>query len=140
MKFLPALFYLFLSVPITSVIAQEPQTIRIKKESNLAKAVLDNTQHKLIVVDRFGNPKENRIVSYKLYVKTNRETKEFQGFSNSLTPEMVSFLNKQKDASKIFFTEISAKEDDAHLVKLPDVIERWFPDCNNCEPVKKRRR
>jgi hypothetical protein len=120
--------------------SQEPQTIKIKKESNLSKAVLDNTESKLMAVDRFGNPRENKIVTYKLYVKGKRDTKEFQGYSNNLTPEMVTFLNKQSSAVKIFFTEISAEDDNGHLVKLPDVIEVWFPDCKNCEPGNKKRR
>lgn len=120
------------------MISQEPQTIKIKKESNLAKVVLDNTEDRLIVVDRFGNPRDNRIVSYKLYVKTKKETKEFQGFSNRLTGEMVTYLNKQTKATKIFFTEISAKDDNEHLVQLPDCIDTWFPDCKNCDPIKRK--
>lgn len=120
------------------MISQEPQTIKIKKESNLAKVVLDNTEDRLIVVDRFGNPRDNRIVSYKLYVKTKKETKEFQGFSNRLTGEMVTYLNKQTKATKIFFTEISAKDDNEHLVQLPDCIETWFPDCKNCDPINRK--
>jgi len=138
--FLP-LFFCFLSCGIvTSVMAQEPQTIRVKKESNLTKAVFDNTELKLIIVDRFGNPRENRIAFYKLYVKGKRETKEFSGYGNSLSPEMVNYLKKQSSASKIFFTEISAKDDDEHLVSLPDVIEVWFPDCENCKDGKGRRK
>ena len=113
--------------------AQEPQTIRVRRESDLSKAVFDNTELKLIVVDRFGNPRENRIASYKLYVKGKRDTKEFQGYGNNLSPEMINYLNKLGNASKIFFTEISAKDDNEHLVKLPDVIEVWFPDCANCK-------
>lgn len=121
-------------------VAQEPQTIRVKKESNLTKAVFDNTELKLIVVDRFGNPKENMVTSYKLYVKGKRDTKEFSGYSNRLTSEMVSYLNKLSSASKIFFTEISVKDDEEHLVKLPDVIEVWFPECENCRDGKNKRR
>jgi hypothetical protein len=113
-------------------LSQEPQTIKFKKESNLSKAVFDNTEHKLTVLDRFGNPRENKIVGYKLYVKTKKDTREFPGFDNSLTPEMIKFLNKQKTASKLFFTEIVVKDDDEHLQKLPDVIETWFPNCGNC--------
>jgi hypothetical protein len=119
---------------------QEPETIRIKKESRLVKAVFDNTEHRLMAVDRFGNPRENKIVSYKLYVKTRRETKEFTGYSNKLNDEMVNYLNKQGSATKIFFTEVSAEDDDGHLVKLPDVIETWFPDCRNCDKPAKRKR
>jgi hypothetical protein len=117
---------------------EEPATIRVKKESNLAKAILDNSELRLMVIDRFGNPKDNEIIGYKLYVKTKRETKEFPGFSNRLTPEIVNYLNKQKSAVKIFFTGITAKDDNGHVVKLPDVIDTWFPDCLNCD--KKIRR
>jgi hypothetical protein len=117
----------------------EPATIRFKKESNLAKAVLDNVNATLMVVDRFGNPQENKIVSYKLYVKARKETKEFTGYGNELTPEMVRYLNKLPSAAKIFFTEIQVRTDDEHLEKLPDIIETWFPDCRNCDSSKKRR-
>jgi hypothetical protein len=123
-----------------SYMAQEPQTIRVKKESDLTKAVFDNTELKLIVVDRFGNPRENRIASYKLYVKGKHDTKEFSGYSNKLSPDMIAYLEKLSSASKIFFTEISAKDDEEHLVKLPDVIEVWFPDCVNCKSGKNQRR
>jgi len=119
--------------------AQEPATIKVRKESNLSKAEFDNTERKLMVVDRFGNLKENKIASYKLYVKTKRETKEFEGYGNSLSVEMIKYLNKQSSATKIFFTEISAVDDDGHLVKLPDVINTWFPDCSNCGKGDKRR-
>lgn len=117
--------------------AQQPQTIKIRKETNLVKVVFDNTDPRLFVVDRFGNPRENKVLSYKLYVKTKRETREFQGHSNRLNSEMLNYLKKQKVATKIFFTEISAEDDDGHLVKLPDAIDTWFPDCTNCD---KRRR
>jgi len=135
MNFFRFYFFLFFCFAYSlTTTAQEPKTIKIKKESNLSKAVLDNTENKLVVMDRFGNPRENRIVSYKLYVKSKKETKEFQGYSNNLTPEMVNYLNKLSSASKIFFTEINAMDENEHLVKLPDVIETWFPDCKNCEP------
>lgn len=121
---------------------QEPRTIRVKKESDLSKAVFDNTELRLMVVDRFGNPRDNKIVSYKLYVKTNKETKEFSGYNNRLNGEMISYLNKQTKACKIFFTGVTATDDNEHPVPLPDVIETWFPDCGNCdkERSKSRRR
>jgi hypothetical protein len=117
-----------------AVKAQEPGTIKFKKESNLLKVVFDNTDPKLFVVDRFGNPRENRILSYKLYVKTKKETKEFEGFSNALSGEMINYLNKLKSATKLFFTEIIVEDEAGHPLKLPDVIDTWFPDCKNCEP------
>ncbi|MBX3163761.1 MAG: hypothetical protein KF900_04725 [Bacteroidetes bacterium] len=118
----------------TSVFSQEHKTFKVRKESNLSKAVFDNTEMQLMVIDRFGNPKDNNIVSYKLYVKGKRDTKEFQGFSNRLTPDMVAHLNKLKYSAKLFFTQISVKDDDEHLISLPDVIEQWFPNCTNKKP------
>jgi hypothetical protein len=132
-------FLLFLSAFLSRA-QEDPQTIRIKRESNLSKAVFDNTEHKLIIVDRFGNPRENKVVSYKLWIKGKRGTEGFLGYSNNLNSEMLDYLKKQGKATKIFFTEVSVQDDDGHLVKLPDVIETWFPDCSNCEKSGKRRR
>jgi len=118
--------------------AQETQTIKVKKEQRLAKVVLDNSAYKLVVLDRYGNPTEARLLAFKLYVKLKKDVQVFEGRSNSLSPEMLQFLNSQGRATKVFFTEIEA-DDNGHLVKLPDLIETWFPPCNNCEPKKSRR-
>lgn len=113
--------------------AQEPNVIKIKKESNLVKAVFDNVDLRLMAVDRFGNPRDNQIVSYKLWIKGKGDAKGYQGFSNNLTSEMIKELNKLKKAAKIFFTEIQVKDESDHLQKLPDVIDTWFPNCKNCD-------
>jgi hypothetical protein len=135
------LLVLFAGLSMAQGLAQEePTTIRVKKESNLSKAVLDNTENRLFVVDRFGNPTKNEIIEYMLTVKSARDTRSFRGYSNSLTPEMVKYLNRQKSAVKIFFTSISAKDDNDHAVKLPDVIETWVPECGNCEGVSRQNR
>jgi hypothetical protein len=141
-SFLKPLFWLGCVFAIAPAVlsAQEPQTIRIKKESDLAKAVLDNTEFKLVVIDRFGNPRTNRILSYKLWVKNGKSTREFEGHSNSLSPEMLNYLNSQPSAVKIFFTEIMVEDDHETASRLPDVIETWFPDCKNCTPTKRKRR
>jgi hypothetical protein len=134
------LYLVFLLATFSLQAQNEPATIRIKKESNLAKAVLDNSALKLMVIDRYGNPRENQVLEYFLTVKGRRETKSFKGYSNSLTGEMINYLNRQKSAVKIFFTGITAKDDNGHPVKLPDVIETWFPDCGNCDKPARRRR
>lgn len=143
-RFRHLLFLLLLLVCCgPTVLAQEeeePQVIRVRRESNLAKAVFDNTEFRLMAIDRFGNPKENKIVSYKLWIKGRSGTTPFEGFNNALTGEMISALKKQTKATKIFFTDISVQDDNGHLVKLPDVVEAWFPDCNNCEKGTQRRR
>ena len=118
----------------------EPQTIRVKKQSDLAKVVFDNTQNKLMVVDRFGNVRENKVLSYKLYVKNGRSTQEFIGYGNNLSADMLNYLRNQSAAVKLFFTEIKVYDDAEHVLGLPDCIEVWFPDCVNCKPNKSKRR
>jgi hypothetical protein len=125
------LFVLLLLAGACRLAAQEePRTIRVRKESDLAKAQFDNTQMRLFVIDRFGNVRENEIVSYRLWVKSKKKTVGFAGVSNALSPEMIAFLNKQKEAVKIFFTEIVALDHGDQRVPLPDVIDVWFPDCH----------
>ena len=113
--------------------AQEPGVIKVKKESNLVKAIFDNVDLKLMAVDRFGNPRDNQITSYKLWIKGKGDAKMFVGYSNSLSPEIIKELNKLKKAAKIFFTEIQVKDDNEHLLNLPDVVDTWFPNCKNCD-------
>lgn len=132
-------FFAFQFINLNISAQQEPRTFKVKKESNLAKAVFDNVDLRLMVIDVYGNPKDNNIVGYKLYVKNKRETKVFDGFNNQLTTEMVSYLNKQTKAVKIFFTNVLVKDDNAHLINLPDVIDVWFPSCVNCKPDKRKK-
>lgn len=134
------MFFLLFCAASIGIAAQEPATIRIKKESDLQKAVFDNTEYRLFAVDRFGNPQENEILQYVLTVKTARDARNFQGYGNKLSPDMVKYLRQQKTAAKIFFTSISAKDDNGHAVKLPDIIDTWFPDCRNCGETGKHRR
>jgi hypothetical protein len=116
--------------------SQEPQTIKVKKEQDLVKAYFDNTEMRLTAIDRFGNPRENKIKSYKLWINA-KEVQGYSGFDNSLSSEMIKDLNKLKKTTKIYFTEIKVEDDDGHLQKLPDIYETWFPTCKNCEPSRK---
>lgn len=141
MKYYAYIIMAFLTAGSLHVMAQdEPQTIRVKKQSDLAKVVFDNTQNKLMVVDRFGNVRENKVLSYKLYVKNGRSTQEFIGYGNNLSAEMLNYLRNQSAAVKLFFTEIKVYDDAEHVLGLPDCIEVWFPDCVNCKPNKSKRR
>jgi len=119
---------------------QEPQTIKIKKESDLSNVVFDNTEDRLMVIDRFGNPRENKVLAYTLYVRNGRSTRDFQGLTNKLTPEMLNYLRSQSSAVKLFFTNIKVRDEHDAVLSLPDCIETWFPDCQNCAPTKMKKR
>ncbi len=138
MKILIFIVVFFLSCCGSSAFAQDPISIKVRKEQNLVKAYFDNTELRLSAVDKFGNPKANKILSFKLWLKGN--DKPFNGFDNDLSKEMINELNRVKKATKIFFTEIKVEDDEGHVVKLPDLIEVWFPQCTNCEVVKKKRK
>ncbi|HQQ93844.1 MAG TPA: hypothetical protein PLQ93_04780 [Bacteroidia bacterium] len=133
-------FLLILSlgfIPLLST-AQEVPSIKVRKTSNLAKVVLDNTEYRLVVFDRFGNPTEANILHYRLHIQGKRDTREFEGKSNVLSPEMIRYLKALSHSCKLYFTEISVEEEGGHVTVLPDAIEMWFPECKNCEPTKKR--
>ncbi len=118
---------------------QTPPTIKVKKTEDLVKAEFDNVNLKLVAVDRFGNPRETSVVSYVLWIKETPE-KPYTSKTFALTSEMLQALNTCKSSTKIFFTNIIAQETDGHQVKLPDVIDVWFPDCKNCSPKKMKKR
>ncbi|MDP2387919.1 MAG: hypothetical protein Q8M29_16215 [Bacteroidota bacterium] len=127
-------FFILASVVCFS---QEPATITVKKQSDLAKATYDNVEFKLIAMDRFGNIVDHSIKSFELhYVEKKKKLKVFKSYNETLTPEMLSEFKKLKEAKKIFFTKIMAEDEFGNLVRLPDVIEMQFPDCKIKQDLK----
>lgn len=119
-------------------LAQEPQIIRVKKELNLKKVVFDNSEFRLMVIDRFGNPRENKIASYQLDIKMPNETKIFFGFGNNLTQEMLNYLYKLDKATNMFFIKIMVYDEDEHLINLPDFKEEWVPALKKSKKIKSK--
>ena len=119
-------------------LAQEPQIIRVKKELNLKKVVFDNSEFRLMVIDRFGNPRENKIASYQLDIKMPNETKIFFGFGNSLSQEMLNYLYKLDKAAYMFFIKIMVYDEDEHLINLPDFKEEWVPALKKSKKIKSK--
>src|SRR5688572_9014344 len=111
---LVVLVLVFNALQVSAQYDDEPKTIKLKKESNLSKAQFDNTQMRLFCVDRFGNARDNQILAFTLHVKTKKGVRSFRGGSNDLTGEMTSYLDKLKDAAKIFFTDITALNEGDH--------------------------
>lgn len=122
----------------TASFSQEPATITVKKQSDLAKATYDNVEFKLIAMDRFGNIVDHSIKSFELhYVEKKKKLKVFKSYNETLTPEMLLEFKKLKEAKKIFFTKIMAEDEFGNLVRLPDVIEMQFPECKMKQDLKK---
>lgn len=130
---------IFLLLFSSLLCAQENvETIKVKKVQQLVKAEYDNTQYKLIALDRYGNPKEESVRSFELHYAIKNKLYRFSSYSNKLSPEMLGSLKELKKAQKIFFTKIKAEDDEGHVVELPDVIEVHFPECKNCSPQQKK--
>ncbi len=116
---------------------QPAESIKVTKVEQLVKAEYDNTQYKLVGIDRFGNPKLSAVRSFELHYNLNGNLYKYVSYSSGLTPEMLESLKKLKIAQKIFFTKIKAEDDNGHLVELPDLIEMHFPDCPKNKKKKK---
>ena len=119
-------------------LAQEPQIIRVKKELNLKKVVFDNSEFRLMVIDRFGNPRENKIASYQLDIKMPNEIKIFFGFGNNLSQEMLNYLYKLDKPANMFFIKIMVYDEDEHLINLPDFKEEWVPALKKSKKIKSK--
>jgi hypothetical protein len=114
---------------IVNLQGQVPATIRFAREKEASKAIFDNTEYRLLTVDRFGNPSSVPVVSFGLSVTKNGDTRHFAAYGDKMSDEMLSWLKKQKKAVKMFFTEIQARDSQGHLIALPETNEIWFPSC-----------
>ena len=130
--------FIFSSSVITAQTGDTP-TIKVRKQQLLKKAEYDETQYKVIAVDRYGNPKEESIASFELHIKIKGKIYLYFSPNNKLTPEMIKKLKELKTATKVWFTKVKGTEPDGHLVDLPDFDYMIFPKCSNCgNPTKKK--
>lgn len=128
------LFFLF------SVLShsQEVQKIKIKKEKSFLKAEFDNTQYKVVAIDKYGNPHEEVIRSFVVSYKEDENVYEAPVMGNTFPDKTINFLTKKKKtATKICLKKIKAEDSEGHLEDLPDLCDIViFPDCKNCK-IKK---
>ncbi len=117
---------------VKNLISQENgiDKITVKKESNLVKAFFDNNELKLIAQDKYGNIDHHAIRSFEMHYEVKKKKlKILKSSSMYLTLDMLHDLNTLKEAKKIFYTKITAEDQNGILVNLPDVIEMHFPRC-----------
>ncbi|MCD6065579.1 MAG: hypothetical protein K0S33_405 [Bacteroidetes bacterium] len=133
------LFILLLISPLVQFAQEEPATIKVVKQSNLAMAAYDNVEYKITAIDKYGNVVDHAIKSFEIhYAETKKKLKIFKSSSEMLTPEMLEDFKKMKVAKKIFFTRIIAQDEYGNIVHLPDVIEVQFPICKMSQEHKKK--
>ena len=71
-KSLSIFFALILAFSSANFLAQSPdetQIIKVKKESSFVKAAFDETEYKVIAFDKYGNPHQNAIKSFTIFLQ-----------------------------------------------------------------------
>jgi hypothetical protein len=125
---------LFLVFPI-ALRSQEVQKIKIKKEKSFLKAEFDETNYKVVAIDKYGNPHEEVIKSFVVSYSENGNLYEAPVSGNTFPDKTINFLTKKKKtATKVCLRKIKAEDDEGHLEDLPDLCNVIiFPDCKNCK-------
>lgn len=128
-----ARFLCFLLLLAASGLRAQTHTIKVKKENAFEKAVFDETNYKVVAMDRYGNPHESAIQSYVIQYSENGNLYEAKVLGDSFPEKTIRFFTKKRQfATKICITKIVAKDKEEHLEELPDLCDiTLFPDCKN---------
>jgi hypothetical protein len=126
-------FIIIFQILINShLIAQENQIdkITVRKESALLKAIYDYDELKVLAQDKYGNIRHDAIRSFEMHYETKwHKSKKYKSGDSNLTYDMRLYLGSLDEAKKIFFTNIIAEDEFGNFIKLPDLIEMFFPKC-----------
>lgn len=127
--------FIFLAFVFSSSQGQEVQKIKIAKEKAFLKAEFDNTQYKVVALDKYGNPHEEVVKSFVVSYSENGNLFEAPVMGNTFPDKTINFLTKKKKtATKICIRKIKAEDKEGHIEDLPDLCDIIiFPDCKNCK-------
>jgi hypothetical protein len=124
--------FIFQILFCSSLFSQENQIdkITVRKQSVLLKAIYDYDELKILAQDKYGNIKHDAIRSFEMHYETKwHKSKRLKSPDSYLSSEMRSYLGELDEAKKIFFTNIIAEDEFGNFIKLPDLIEMFFPKC-----------
>ena len=113
------------------------KNIKVKKETLFVKATFDDTEFKVIALDRYGNPHEQAIKSFSIFYKDGKTAYEAPVVGNTFPQKTITFLTKKKPtATKICLTKLKAEDKDGHIEDLPDLCDIViFPDCKKVKKM-----
>ncbi len=116
----------------------EITTIKIKKERIYVKAAFDESNYKVVALDKFGNPHENAITSFSIFYKEGKKSYEATVDGNVFPKKTIDFLTKKKkSATKVCLTKLKAADENNHVEELPDLCDIViFPDCKKINKIK----
>lgn len=124
-----------------STFSQEVEKIKIKKEDTFFKAEFDETNYKVIALDKYGNPYQEVIKSFDITFQDSEGHFETSIVGNKFPDKTVKYLKNRKRATNICLKKIVAQDEEGHIQSLPDKCGiLFYPDCKNCDPNKKKKR
>ena len=137
-KILLSLIFTFSFLISTS---QEIEKIKIAKEETFIKADFDETNYKVFAVDKYGNPYEDAVKSFKITFQDSKGHFEAAVVGNTFPKKTINYLTKGRTkATNVCFKEIVAEDKEGHVQKLPDKCGVLiYPDCKNCDTNKRKK-
>jgi hypothetical protein len=134
-------FILVLSLISYLSFSQEVEKIKIKKEDPFFKAEFDETNFKVIALDKYGNPYQDVIKSFDLTFQDNEGHFQTSVVGNKFPEKTVKYLKNRKRVTNLCLKKIVAQDEEGHIQNLPDKCGILiYPDCKDCDPNKKRKR
>lgn len=123
----------------TFCFSQEVEKIKIKKEDPFFKAEFDEANYKVIALDKYGNPYENVVKSFKITFQDTQGHFENKVVGNTFPDKTIKYLKKRTRVTNLCLKEIVAEDAEGHVQTLPDKCGVLiYPDCKNCDPNKKK--
>lgn len=127
------LFFVFYLLPF-SVLSQEVEKIKIKKEDPFLKAEYDETNYRVIALDKYGNPYENVVKSFVITFQDLTGQYKTEVTGNTIPEKTIKYLKSRKKATNLCLKQIVAQDEDGHIQSLPDRCGvLFYPDCKGCK-------
>ncbi len=121
--------------------SQDVEKIKIKKEDPFLKAEFDESNYKVIALDKYGNPYENVVKSFVITFQDTEGHFKSKVEGNTFPEKTIKYLKKRTRATNLCLREVVAVDEEGHKQVLPDKCGILiYPDCKNCDPNKKKKR
>jgi hypothetical protein len=124
----------------TNGIGQEDvEKIKVKKENPFVRAEFDETNYKVIALDKYGNPHENVVKSFVVTFQDTKGHYKTAIVGNTFPDKTIKYLKKREKVTNLCLREIVAEDSEGHIQNVPDKCGVLiYPDCKNCDPNKKK--
>src|SRR5258708_5473783 len=99
----------FLLLTSYSSFSQEVEKIKIKKEDTFFKAEFDETNYKVIALDKYGNPYEEVIKSFDITFQDTDGHFETSVVGNTFPDKTIKYFKKRKRATNVCLKKIVAQ-------------------------------